>query len=166
MKTKPNNYQKLIYSELQKINHKIDIVLMAKMKDQPEEKELSFQELLDSTQRIQYTNKEVVNSVNPCPIQVIELFKVGNSVSNDDLEKEYKNRGLVPAHPYALTLYSKNYKDIVDEKKYVGTHWKGEHGNWYYAAFRQWNDGERHVDVNRYDDDWDDARWWFAGVRK
>jgi len=32
------------------------------------------------------------------------------------------------------------------------------------AAFNQWNDDERNVNVNRNDNDWND-NWWFAGVR-
>jgi hypothetical protein len=32
------------------------------------------------------------------------------------------------------------------------------------AAFNQWNDDERNVNVNRNDNRWND-NWWFAGVR-
>lgn len=32
------------------------------------------------------------------------------------------------------------------------------------AAFNQWNDDERNVNVNRNDNDWND-NWWFGGVR-
>ena len=33
------------------------------------------------------------------------------------------------------------------------------------AAFNQWNDDERNVNVNRNKNDWND-NWWFGGVRK
>lgn len=127
-------------------------------------KKLSFQELLDSTKRIQYTEKEIVESVKTHKPQDIEFFKLDKYVSDDQLEVEYVNRGLVPAHPYALILYSKDYEEEIDKKLYVCTHWKDSNGKWCYAAFVRWH-GERSVYVYRYDFGWY-GYWWFAGLRK
>lgn len=124
---------------------------------------MTFQQLLDKTKRTQYTDKSVVNSVDSCDPQDIEFFTLGKYVSDDQLEKEYQKRGLVPAHPYALTLYSLDHQKEMDEKNYVGTHWKDN--GWCYVAFRRWGDDERDVSVGRSDCGWGDF-WWFAGVRK
>jgi hypothetical protein len=128
-------------------------------------KKLSFKKLLDSTKRTQYTNEEVVDSVKPCEPQKIEFFTIGEYISDDNLEREYEKRGLIPANPYALTLFSKENETVMDDKKYVATHWKDVAGKWCYAAFGRRGGGERGVSVYRYDDGWFGS-WWFAGVRK
>ena len=128
-------------------------------------KKLTFQQLLDKTKRVQYTDKEVVDSVKPHKPQEIEFFNVAKYTYNDELEEEYRSRGLLPANPYALTLYLLDNEDKLDEMKYFATHWKDSNNEWCYIAFNQWDGGGRSVDVNHDDDDWDDD-WWFAGVRK
>jgi hypothetical protein len=87
----------------------------------------------------------------------LELFTIGKYISDDDLEKEYQSRGLVPAHPEDILS---SWKD----EEYIGTHWKDADGKWCCAAFSRW-DGERRVRVNRYDYDWS-VDWFFAGLRK
>jgi hypothetical protein len=91
------------------------------------------------------------------------FFKLDKWVSDDDLEKEYELRGLVPQDPYSLAKVNQDDPAFADEKP-NGTHWKDADGKWCFAAFFRWRDG-RGVDVNRRDNDWHDD-WWFAGRRK
>lgn len=125
---------------------------------------LSFQQLLDQTKRVRYIDKVVVSSVEPCEPQELEFFKVGKDISDDELDKEYAQRDLEPAHPYALALYSKEHEDVMEEKVHVGTHWKDAKGNWCFATFNRWY-GRRGVSVSRDDFGWS-GHWWFAGRRK
>lgn len=124
---------------------------------------VTFQQLLDETNRTQYTNKSVKESIKPCEPQEIEFFTVGKYLTDTDLDAEFASRGLEAAHPYALALYSKEHPEFADNK-WIGTHWKDAGGNWCFATFVGWR-GERRVGVDRYDRRWDDG-WWFAGVRK
>lgn len=125
----------------------------------------TFQQLLDSTKRNQYTDKDIVDSVKPHKPQDITFFTLGRYVLDDDLEKEYQKRGLTPVHPYALASYSLENENVMLEKKWICTHWRDSNGKWCYATFDQWRGDERSVLVGRVGDDWD-GDWWFAGVRK
>ena len=126
---------------------------------------------LQATGRTLYVNDEVVAAMpkgktvgtdviffKPDP----DVYKNG-VISDDDLEKEYEKRGLVPVDPYSLSAVNEADPVFADDHP-NGTHWKDATGKWCYAAFRRWYDG-RLVGVNRGDYDWSDC-WWFAGVRK
>jgi hypothetical protein len=92
-----------------------------------------------------------------------EAYKNG-VISDDDLEKEYAKRGLVPADPYSLSADNEANPDFADTYP-KGTHWKDEQGKWCFAAFHRWY-SRRIVSVYRSGGDvWND-RWWFAGRRK
>lgn len=125
---------------------------------------LSFQKLLDKTGRTQYTDKDVVALVEPCEAQEIEFFTLSKYITDEQLDIEYAQRGLQPASPYSLALYDEVKREILDEKKYVATHWRDKNGKWCFATFCGWG-GERSVRVDRDDGEWRDD-WWFAGVRK
>ena len=124
------------------------------------------QQVLDATGRKQYTDSKVVKAMpkGEGDETDVHFFKLGRYVSDADLEKEYELRGLKPADPYSLAAVNEADPAFADEYP-NGTHWKDASGNWCYAAFDQWYDGERLVDVSRLDDDWNDF-WWFAGLRK
>ncbi len=128
---------------------------------------LSPQGLLDSTKRVQYINKDVLNTISKGEGRTVELefFKLDKYSSDNDLETEYASRGLVAADLYSIVAYDLKFPKEIDTMKYVGTHWKDKDGNWCFAAFSQWYDGERDVYVYRRGRDWGDV-WWFAGVRK
>lgn len=92
----------------------------------------------------------------------VEFFTIGRYVTNDELEKEYASRGLVPASPYALAEAHKANPSLAEGNKWTATHWKDTEGKWCFAAFNHWR-GERFVNVCRFDGDWRDG-WLFAGV--
>ena len=123
------------------------------------------QAALDATGRRQYTEKDVVDSMSQGTGEEVEVvfFNLGRYVSDVDLDKEYELRGLKPADPYSLAAVNEADPAFAGTKPNA-THWKDK-GKWCYAAFDQWRDGERNMDVYRCENDWDD-RWWFAGVRK
>ncbi|MBU0964389.1 hypothetical protein KKC06_05115 [Patescibacteria group bacterium] len=123
------------------------------------------QEALDVTGRKQYTDDDVVKSMPNGKGDETEVifFKVGRTISDDDLEKEYELRGLVPADPYSLCAVNGNDPAFADEHP-NGTHWKDSNGKWCFASFGRWID-ERGVSVDRDGRDWADC-CWFAGVRK
>lgn len=108
-----------------------------------------------------YVDDEVVETM-PMDGGVCEFFRLDKYLSDNELQNEYENRGLVPASVFAL-LSTPQGK--LDKMRYVGTHWKDSKGKWCFCTFRRWDDGERSVIVDRNDNDWDDD-WWFAGVRK
>lgn len=125
---------------------------------------LSNQELIDSLKIKKYVDEDVVSSM---PRSVngmldIEIFKIGKSVTNDELENEFSKRGLKAIDPYSLALF---YKDNFDKYDFLGSHWKDENDEWCYIAFYRLYDDGRYVRVYRYDRGWFDD-WWFAGVRK
>ena len=92
----------------------------------------------------------------------LEFFTLGRYVSNNELEKEYETRGLVPADLYRLAVWEEAHQK--DERKYFATHWKDAEGKWCCATFGRWRGG-REVYVDRGDGGWD-GYWSFAGVRK
>lgn len=121
----------------------------------------NLKKLLKSTKRTLYVNDEVLNTA-PTKIKgKFELFTIGKYISCEELQKEYESRGLVPADIETMVKHDKE----IAMKKYVGTQWKDTDDKYCFATFNRWNDGERHVGVDRLDDVWDDG-WWFAGVRK
>lgn len=116
------------------------------------------QQLLDETCAIQYVDNDVLATApRSSEKSKVELFTVGKYITDEELEKEYEKRGLVPATLDELV-------SMYGTKEYIATHWKNADGTWCYIAFDRWDD-ERGVYVNRRGRGWDDY-WWFAGVRK
>lgn len=125
----------------------------------------SPQQLLDATKRTQYVDKTVLATFPKQQEGTLEFFKLDKYISDDDLEKEYESRGLIPADPYTLLNYDLSNRAEIDEKKDVFTHWKDSKGKWCYIAFDQWRGDERRVIVDRDDYGWR-GLWWVAGLRK
>jgi hypothetical protein len=126
---------------------------------------LKPQEVLKATGRNLYVSDDVVETMpkgSGAEADII-FFKLGRFVSDADLEKEYEQRGLVPADPYSLAKVNENDHAFADEHP-NGTHWKDPNDNWCFVAFNRWDVGRR-VRVSRSGSDWD-GRWWFAGLRK
>lgn len=94
----------------------------------------------------------------------IYFFKLGRSVSDEDLAKEYFNRNLVPADPYSLCAANRAHPAFAD-KHQNATHWKNKQGRWCYASFRLYHD-QRVVSVDSYELLGWSLDWWFAGLRK
>lgn len=123
------------------------------------------QKALDATGRKQYTDKGVVKAMPKGHGEEPEVlfFKVGRTLSDNDLEKEYALRGLKPADPYSLAQVNADDPAFADDRP-NGTHWQDANGNWCFAAFHRW-DGVRKLSVGRDGGVWVDG-WWFAGLRK
>lgn len=120
----------------------------------------NLKKLIQSTKRTLYVD-DVVLATAPAKIEgELEFFTLGRYVSDDELQQEYDMRGLIPADIQTLIEHDSE----VDEKKYVGTHWKNKDGKWCFVGFFRYDSG-RYVSVRRFDDDWSDD-WWFAGFRK
>ena len=129
--------------------------------------DLSPQEALAATRRVQYTNKSVVaampkNGIGQQEVTV-EFFKLGHYVSDAELAQEYEKRGLTPVDPFVLSKVNELEPSFADEYP-IGTHWQDEQGRWCFATSAR-DFGERRVGVGRHVCGWDDC-WWFAGVRK
>ena len=125
----------------------------------------SPQEVLKATGRKQYVTDSVVAEMPKGEGEETEVifFNIGRVVSDNDLEKEYELRGLIPADPYSLAAVNEADPAFADEHP-NGTHWKDAGGNWCFASFGLWVD-DRRVLVYRIGHDWR-VDWWFAGVRK
>jgi hypothetical protein len=121
-------------------------------------------EALSATDRNKYVTADVVKAMPRGTGEKVEVvfFKVSRDISDDDLEKEYALRGLVPADAYSLAAVNEADPSFADDRPNA-THWKDENDKWCYAAFDRWDDG-RSVDVGRSGYDWGDD-WWFAGLR-
>jgi hypothetical protein len=133
----------------------------------PVNRNLTPQEALDATGRKQYTDSQVVANMprgkgdQPKTIFFkLDLSQRGGYISDDDLEKEFELRGLVPEDPDSLAAVNEADPAFADEHP-NGTHWKDADEKWCFATFRRWL-GERNVLVDRDGDDWCDD-WWFAG---
>lgn len=124
----------------------------------------NIMKLIKATGRTFYGDETIAKAA-PQDTGEIKFFTLGRYVSDDELEKEYNDRGLIPASILSLCEYDKDHRDLLDEKKYVGTHWKDSNGKWCFATFRLWRGDERSVSVYRHADGWTDV-WWFAGLRK
>lgn len=117
------------------------------------------------TDRIKSIDKEVLQTAPTGKIvDDIQFFTLGKYVTDEELDKEYESRGLEPATIDCLNNFDSKYRNVLDEKKYVATHWKDANGKWCYATFNRWF-GKPMVNVYRNDDGWFDD-WWFASVRK
>ena len=124
------------------------------------------EQVLKATGRTRYLIDDVVRDMPKGAGEETEVifFKIGRTVSDNDLDTEYELRGLVPADPYSLAAVHEDDPAFADEHP-NGTHWKDKDSKWCFAAFSRWSDVQRCVDVRRRDGGWND-RWWFAGVRK
>ncbi|MCC6323713.1 hypothetical protein IT400_02885 [Candidatus Nomurabacteria bacterium] len=124
----------------------------------------SPQQMLDATGRKQYTNKSVVAGIpkGKGAKKQVYFFKVSRYITEEELEKEYKLRGLEP-DVYAQAKANQDDPAFADTHPNC-THWKDENGNWNFSAFDR-NSDERDVLVICYDNVWDD-NWWFGGVRE
>lgn len=125
----------------------------------------SPKEILKATGRNQYVTDSVVAKMpkgNGDETEVF-FFKLGCTISDTDLDKEYELRGLKPADPYSLAKVNEDDPAFADTHP-NGTHWKDEKGNWCFATFDRFLVG-RDVIVDCHDRGWD-VFWWFAGVRK
>lgn len=129
------------------------------------DRSLSPEAVLDATGRNKYTDKKVVKSMPKGEGDEVDVyfFKVSRFISDEDLEKEYALRGLVPADPYSQAAVNRDDPAFADEHP-NGTHWKDADGKWCFFACFRW-DGERCVHVDRRGSGWGDG-WWFAGLRK
>ena len=114
-------------------------------------------ELLEETKCKIYVGDVVLASAPMEDVEPVEFFNLGKFVFDDELEKEYANRGLIPANLPSLVASHKMHE-------FVGTHWKDDEGKWCFATFGRWG-GERSVRVDRYGYGWD-GYWWFCGVKK
>jgi len=83
-------------------------------------------------------------------------------ISDDELEKEFRLRGLNSADPVSVAAVNELTPTFADKFPH-GTHWKDADGNWCCEMF-YCGEGERRVSVNRYNVDWS-ALWWFSGIR-
>ena len=128
------------------------------------------QTMLNATGRKQYTIQSVVDAMprgedNETDVFFFKpdpaVYKDG-WISEDEVVRQYELRGL-KADPYAQGAVNEVDPAFADEHP-NGTQWKDVQGKWCFAIFDRWAH-ERHVDVHRGDNDWDDY-WFFAGVRK
>jgi hypothetical protein len=129
------------------------------------DRSLSPEQALVATGRKQYVNDTVVKTMPNGEGDEMDVFffNLGRWISDDNLEKEYAARGLVPCDPYTLAKVNQDDPAFADQHP-NGTHWKDGDDKWCFAAFLRWNDG-RSVGVDRHGIAWS-GRWWFAGVRK
>lgn len=137
----------------------------------PVNRNRSPQEMLDATGRAQYTDPKVVDAMprgTGDEVEVVffkplpEEYTSPGFIYDDDLEKAYQRRNLVPAFPDDLAAVNEADPSFADEHPNA-THWK-QGGRWCFISFRRWCD-ERSVRVGRGDNGWGDA-WSFAGLRK
>ena len=116
------------------------------------------------TTRTKYIDEEALKTAPTFKSKKpLQFFKLDRYISDDELEKEYIARNLIPATPEMINAYDKAYPKKMDDMRYVSTHWKDADGEWCYAAFCRWDDGVRSVRVGRHDFGWSDF-WWFAGL--
>lgn len=126
------------------------------------------QAVLDATGRRQYTDNGVVKTMPRGDGKEVDvyLFPVRHYISDDDLEKEFERRILIPADPYSLAAVNQDDPAFADDHP-NGTHWKDSRGEWCYAAFDadfgQWGGG-RYVCVRHLGGR--NRSCWFAGLRK
>ena len=90
--------------------------------------------------------------------QPLTFFTIGKYLTEEQLQKEYDARHLLPANPYDLA----EYMEVHQDEDWKATQWKDNDGKYCCAAFNRWDDG-RGVDVRRRDGDWRGG-WSFAGV--
>ena len=128
----------------------------------------SPKEVLEATDRFQYVVESVFAEMPKGKEIAVKtqvfFFRLGRTISNDDLEKEYELRGLKPADLYSLAKVHED--DLKFSDKYPNvTNWKDSDGKWCSAKFDRDDDNHLSVSIYRQDHGWAEE-WWFAGVRK
>ena len=130
------------------------------------------QEALVATGRKQYATDLVVATMPKGEGDSKELvffkpdadaYDKNGLISDDNLEKQFELRGLIPVDPHSLCRFNEVNPDFADNRPHA-THWKDVLGKWCFTAFSRWR-GERKVSVNRDVDGWH-GDWSFVGVRK
>ncbi len=91
----------------------------------------------------------------------VTFFKVSRKMSDEELEKEFKKRRLVPVDPVTLAAVNEADETFGDTRP-NGTHWKDEDGNWCRAIFGFFNK-RRYMDVFSCHMGWDES-FWVGGV--
>lgn len=162
LKTKGGELADNLVADLQRMVDAISDLIIRRV---PVNRSRAPKEALKATGRNQYVDDSVVANMprGEGDEEEVVFFKLGRWISDDDLEKEYGLRSLVPVDPYSLAAVNEADPAFADEHPNA-THWKDSSGKWCYAAFGRWY-GERSVHVRRRDDGWNDDRW-FAGRRK
>lgn len=159
LKTRGGELADKLVKDLQSMVEAISNLITRKV---PVNRSLNGKAVLDATGRKQYINDEVVATMPQGEGDEAEVifFNLGRYISDDDLDKEYEKRGLVPTDPFSLAAVNEADLEFADDHP-NGTHWKDANGNWCYIAFGRW----RGVCVDRYGGEWG-GDWWFAGRRK
>ncbi|MHB1163003.1 MAG: hypothetical protein ACYCZZ_00515 [Minisyncoccota bacterium] len=120
------------------------------------------QKMLDATRRVKYLDNDVVAAMPRGEGESVRIFffLVGRSISDDELEKEYRLRNLIPVDPYSLAAINENDRSFAT-KYQNATHWKDRYGRWCRIVFRRW-DGEQRVSVGHLTGKYSELAW-FAG---
>jgi hypothetical protein len=128
------------------------------------------QKMLDATGRVQYTDRDVVETMprsegkkTRVGFFKLDLSEQGGRISDDELQKEYDLRNMKP-DPYAQGQVNTDDSAFADEHSNAG-HWQDANGKWCCIVFNRWGGGERRVRVRRHGSDWY-GDWCFAGVSK
>ena len=123
------------------------------------------QETLKATRRVQSINDKVVSTMPHGEGNTVKVFffKPHRSVNEEELEREYKLRGLKPADPYSLAAVNEADEFFAGEHP-NGTHWKDSDGRWCFASFDRCEHINR-LEVDYCDNGWIDW-WWLAGIPK
>ena len=120
------------------------------------------QQVIDATGRVKFTSSASVESMpsGEGKKKRVGFFKLDCWVSEDQLAKEYKLRGLNP-DPRAQAKVNQDDPAFADSYP-NGCHWQDAEGRWHYLAFNRWR-GERSVHCRRSESDWN-GHWFFGGV--
>lgn len=123
------------------------------------------EEALKATDRQLFAIDEVLKNMprSESGEEEVFLFKLDYDASDDELDKEYALRVLVPAPPYALARLNRVRYSFSDENPNI-THWRDKDGRWCYLSFRKLLVGGRCAYVGRHTEKWH-PRWYHAGVR-
>lgn len=125
---------------------------------------LTHQQAIDATGRVQYVNSEVLATAPKGKGEDVDifLFDLDYDPTVEELDCEMEIRGLKP-DPDALAAFNEADPSFADERPNV-TQWRNANGKACCAIFFRWLD-KRYVGVYR-----DGGRWFrsyrFAGVRK
>lgn len=127
------------------------------------DRSMTPQEALKATGRTRFFSVEVVNNMPQGEGDEVEvvLFNLGRLVDDDELDKEFKLRGLVPVDPFTLAAFNAANPTFADEHPNV-TYWEDVNNDHCCAVF----DSFCSVRVLcRGGQKWN-GRLWFAGVRR
>lgn len=130
---------------------------------------LSPQQIAESTGRVPYFNKEILETVPRCKNRIVDVFffPAGhnqNQISNEDLNREYENYNLVPVDFYSLAKVNSDDPTFADQYPNT-TQWRNQSGKLCVARFFSWS-AEKRIFVFELDRSKYFGCWWFGGVRK